>query len=157
MPILPEEEQLLQAVFDWARRLFRRKGLNAQDAEDCAAEVRLQLLQTCQQGRSLSFAYAAQVARGILADFVSAQQRHPPIIPLENADWQGGGGEPSMELNAAVRWALEQLPPGARALVWLHDVEGYTTEELTVQFGCSAECLRQQLHRARKRLRELLE
>jgi len=92
MPILPEEEQLLQAVFDWARRLFRRKGLNAQDAEDCAAEVRLQLLQTCQQGRSLSFAYAAQVARGILADFVSAQQRHPPIIPLENADWHGGGG-----------------------------------------------------------------
>jgi len=62
-----------------------------------------------------------------------------------------------MELNAAVRWALEQLPPGARALVWLHDVEGYTTEELTVQFGCSAECLRQRLHRARKRLRELLE
>jgi len=52
---------------------------------------------------------------------------------------------------------LEQLPPDARALVWLHDVEGYTAEELTARFGCSAACLRQRLHRARKRLRELLE
>jgi hypothetical protein len=33
-----------------------------------------------------------QIARGVLADFISAQQRHPPTIPLENADWHGGGG-----------------------------------------------------------------
>jgi len=56
-----------------------------------------------------------------------------------------------------VRWALEQLTPDARALVWLHDVEGYTAEELTERFGCSADCLRQRLQRARRRLRELLE
>ena len=156
MPITPADEQLLQAVFDWARRLFRRKGLNAQDAEDCAAEVRLLMLAHLKQGRTLSFAYAVQIARGVLADFISAQQRHPPTIPLENADWHGGG-EPSLEQQAVVRWALEQLPPDARALVWLHDVEGYTAEELTARFCCSAECLRQRLHRARKRLRELLE
>jgi DNA-directed RNA polymerase specialized sigma24 family protein len=41
--------------------------------------------------------------------------------------------------------------------VWLHDVEGYTAEEMTERFGCNAACLRQRLHRARKRLRELLE
>jgi DNA-directed RNA polymerase specialized sigma24 family protein len=63
MPILPEEEQLLQSAFDWALRFYQRKGLNAQDAEDCAAEVRLHLLQHLQQGRPLSFAYAVQVAR----------------------------------------------------------------------------------------------
>jgi RNA polymerase sigma-70 factor (ECF subfamily) len=119
--------------------------------------VRLHLLQHLQQGRTLSFAYAVQIARGVLADFVAAQQRHHPTIPLENADWHGGGGEPSLEQQAVVRWALEQLPPDARALVWLHDVEGYTAEELTERFGCNAACLRQRLHRARKRLRELLE
>jgi len=91
MPILPEEEQLLQSAFDWALRFYQRKGLNAQDAEDCAAEVRLHLLQHLQQGRTLSFAYAVRVAQGVLADFISAQQRHPPTIPLENADWHGGG------------------------------------------------------------------
>jgi DNA-directed RNA polymerase specialized sigma24 family protein len=54
-------------------RFYQRKGLNAQDAEDCAAEVRLHLLQHLQQGRTLSFAYAVRVAQGVLADFVQAQ------------------------------------------------------------------------------------
>ena len=118
--------------------------------------MRLHLLQHLRQGRTLSFAYAVRVAQGVLADFVQAQQRQPPAIPLKDAD-SHGGREPSLELRAAVRWALEQLPPDARALVWLHDVEGYTAEELTERFGCNAACLRQWLHRARKRLRELLE
>jgi DNA-directed RNA polymerase specialized sigma24 family protein len=75
MPITPADEQLLQAVFDWARRLFRRKGLTEHDAEDCAAEVRLPMLAHLKQGRTLSFAYAVRVAQGVLADFVQAQQR----------------------------------------------------------------------------------
>ena len=91
MPITPADEQRLQAVFEWAKRLFRRKGLTEHNAEDCAAEVRLQMLAHLQQGRTFSFAYAVQVARGVLADFISAQQRHHPTIPLENADWHGGG------------------------------------------------------------------
>ena len=62
------DEELLQSTFDWAMRFYQRKGLNAQDA---------------QQGRTPSFAYAVQVARGILADFVQAQQRQPPAIPLK--------------------------------------------------------------------------
>jgi len=86
------DEELLQSAFDWALRFYQRKGLNAQDAEDCAAEVRLHLLQHLQQGRTLSFAYAAQVARGILADFVQAQQQRPQAMPLEHADSHGGGG-----------------------------------------------------------------
>ena len=90
--------------------------------------MRLHLLQHLRQGRTLSFAYAVRVAQGVLADFVQAQQRQPPAIPLKDAD-SHGGREPSLELRAAVRWALEQLPPDARALVWLHDMEGYTAED----------------------------
>ena len=82
MPITPADEQLLQAVFEWARRPFRRKGLTEHDAEDCAAEVRLQVLSHLQQGRTLSFAYTMQVARGVLADFVQAQQQRPQALPL---------------------------------------------------------------------------
>ena len=89
------DEELLQSAFDWALRFYQRKGLNAQDA---------------QQGRTPSFAYAVQVARGILADFVQAQQRQPPAIPLKDAD-SHGGREPSLELRAAVRWALEPTTP----------------------------------------------
>jgi RNA polymerase sigma factor (sigma-70 family) len=156
MPIKPADEQLLQAVFEWAKQLFRRKGLIEHDAEDCAAEVRLLMLAHLTQGRALSFAYAVQVARGVLADFVALQHDIPQPFRWKTPTGTGGG-EPSLEQQAVVRWALEQLPPDARALVWLHDVEGYTAEELTARFGCSADCLRQRLHCARKRLRELLE
>jgi DNA-directed RNA polymerase specialized sigma24 family protein len=89
------DEELLQSAFDWALRFYQRKGLNAQDAEDCAAEVRLHLLQRLQQGRTLSFAYAVRVAQGVLADFVQAQQRQPPAIPLKDAD-SHGGREPTL-------------------------------------------------------------
>jgi len=67
------------------------------------------------------------------------------------------GEELSLEQQIDVWWALEQLKPDARALIILHDLHGYTIGELTERFGCSAACLRQRLHRARKRLRELLE
>jgi RNA polymerase sigma-70 factor (ECF subfamily) len=56
----------------------------------------------------------------------------------------------------AVRIALEQLPPAERTLLLLHDVYGYTAEELARQYGCRADCLRQRLRRARQRLRRLL-
>ena len=56
------DEELLQSAFDWALRFYQRKGLNVQDAEDCAAEVRLHLLQRMQQGRTVSFVYATQAA-----------------------------------------------------------------------------------------------
>jgi DNA-directed RNA polymerase specialized sigma24 family protein len=77
MPIKPADEQLLQAVFEWAKQLFRRKGLIEHDAEDCAAEVCLLMLAHLTQGRTLSFAYAVQVARGVLADFVALQHDSP--------------------------------------------------------------------------------
>ena len=112
MPITPADEQRLQAVFEWAKRLFRRKGLTEHNAEDCAAEVRLQMLAHLQQGRTFSFAYAVQVARGVLADFVAAQQRQPPTVPMEHADWHGGGSRlwSSGRLSAG-RWSNCPLTP----------------------------------------------
>lgn len=52
--------------------------------------------------------------------------------------------------------ALAQLPAQARAVVWLHDVEGYTHEEIAALFGKSVSFSKSQLMRAHLRLRELL-
>ena len=72
------DEELLQSAFGWALRFYQRKGLNAQDAEDCAAEVRLHLLQHLQQGRTLSFAYAVQVAARHPGRFRAGTTATPP-------------------------------------------------------------------------------
>jgi RNA polymerase sigma-70 factor (ECF subfamily) len=53
--------------------------------------------------------------------------------------------------------ALERLPATARAVVWLHDVEGYKHEEIAAFFGKSVSFSKSQLMRAHARLRELLD
>jgi RNA polymerase sigma-70 factor (ECF subfamily) len=52
--------------------------------------------------------------------------------------------------------ALERLSDTARAVVWLHDVEGYTHEEIAGQMGKTASFSKSQLARAHARLRTWL-
>jgi len=52
--------------------------------------------------------------------------------------------------------ALGQLPEGAREVFVLHDVYGYTHEEIGGQLGIAAGTSKAQLHRARQLLREAL-
>jgi RNA polymerase sigma-70 factor (ECF subfamily) len=49
--------------------------------------------------------------------------------------------------------ALERLGDTARAVVWLHDVEGFTHEEIGSQMGKTASFSKSQLARAHSRLR----
>jgi RNA polymerase sigma factor (sigma-70 family) len=52
--------------------------------------------------------------------------------------------------------ALRRLPPLTRAVVWLHDVEGYTHAEIAQLFGRTTSFSKSQLTRAHLRLREYL-
>jgi RNA polymerase sigma-70 factor, ECF subfamily len=53
--------------------------------------------------------------------------------------------------------AIATLPPGARAVFVLHDVEGYRHEEIAAMQGSAVGTSKAQLHRARRLLREALE
>jgi RNA polymerase sigma-70 factor (ECF subfamily) len=63
--------------------------------------------------------------------------------------------DPSAPMDLEV--ALGRLPPVTRAVLWLHDVEGYTHEEIGEMMGKTASFSKSQLSRAHKRLREWLE
>jgi RNA polymerase sigma-70 factor (ECF subfamily) len=52
--------------------------------------------------------------------------------------------------------ALKRLPPGARTVFVLHDVEGYRHEEIGQILGVSIGTSKSQLHRARMTLRSHL-
>ncbi len=52
--------------------------------------------------------------------------------------------------------ALDQLPPGYRRVLVLHDIEGWTHEEIAVSLNCSAGTSKSQLHKARARMRDLI-
>lgn len=57
-----------------------------------------------------------------------------------------------MDLDAAIA----KLPPGARRVFTLHDVEGYKHEEIAEQLGVTTGATKAQLHRARMLLRQAL-
>jgi len=55
-----------------------------------------------------------------------------------------------------LEFALRQLTPPARVVVWLHDVEGYTHGEIAKALGRTVSFSKSQLARAHERLREML-
>jgi len=52
--------------------------------------------------------------------------------------------------------AIEQLPPGARAIFVLHDMEGYKHREIASMLGITTGTSKRQLHRARMLMRRHL-
>jgi RNA polymerase sigma-70 factor (ECF subfamily) len=52
--------------------------------------------------------------------------------------------------------AVEQLPPGAREIFVLHDVEGYKHREIAVMLEIASGTSKRQLHRARMLMRQHL-
>ena len=60
------------------------------------------------------------------------------------------------ELGRTLSWALAQLTEKQRAVVLLHDYEGWRHAEIGQRLGMSAGACRFSLHSARKRLRTLL-
>ncbi len=84
----------------------------------------------------------------------------------EATDGQPGGAvsaamavEPESEralLAASIEEAARQLAPGARQVFFLHDVEGYTHEEIAESLGITAGGSKSQLFKARAKLRRLL-
>src|SRR5688500_2705786 len=64
-------------------------------------------------------------------------------------------GERSLLL-ASIQEAAEKLAPGARTVFVLHDVEGYTHEEIARELGITPGGSKSQLFKARAKLRRLL-
>ncbi len=52
--------------------------------------------------------------------------------------------------------AVQQLSPGARVVFVMHDVEGYTHEEIATELGITSGGSKSQLFKARAKLRRLL-
>ena len=71
---------------------------------------------------------------------------------LERAEVGPGESAARLDLEAA----LEELPPGARNVFVLHDIEGHTHQEIGDLLGVTAGTSKAQLHRARMIIRRHL-
>jgi len=73
----------------------------------------------------------------------------PDAIPVQP-------GEEDTLLGGLLERAMDRLPDGMRQVLILHDVEGYTHEEIAEFLGVTAGTSKSQLFKARGKMRELL-
>ena len=75
----------------------------------------------------------------------------------EQGEQGGAGGDATPGLSLDLERAVAALPPGAREVFVLHDIEGYRHEEIARLTGVAAGTSKAQLFRARRLLRGMLE
>lgn len=77
-------------------------------------------------------------------------------IPLVEEPGTAASNEPDPHLSLDLEAALASLPAGYRSVLLLHDLEGYTHEEIAQRLGVEPGTSKSQLSRARRAMRSLL-
>ena len=143
---------------------------NPSDAEDLMQEAFLQLFRKIGTFRGES-AFSTWLHRmTVNVVLMRLRKKSLPVASLEETtdpDDETGGprkdiGAPDLRLSGAVdrvnlERSVEKLPPGYRTVFVLHDVQGYEHNEIADIMGCSVGNSKSQLHKARTRLRDLLQ
>lgn len=179
---LSEEEAITQArrgdgtAFEYLYKAYSRRvyGLclrmskNPAEAEDLTQQAFLQVFRKIGTFRGEA-GFSTWLYRVTVNVVLMSRRRKKPTEVAESwnsADTDGGdlrepgAGDPAMlgaidRLN--LKRAIGKLPAGYRRFFLLHDVVGYQHNEIAGLLGCSIGCSKSQLHRARKRLRRLLQ
>ena len=161
------DEAALEALF---RRfetpvytLARRLTGSVPEAEDVLQETFLEVVRSIRRFRgdgSLAGWIRKVAASKAFMRLRRRSSRGEEELPDDLADpaWASpGGGAPAATADRVdLEAALAQLPATTRAVIWLHDVEGYSHDEIAVMAGRTASFSKSQLARAHARLRELL-
>jgi RNA polymerase sigma-70 factor (ECF subfamily) len=93
-----------------------------------------------------------------LSERRSRRRRDARIVATEDpVSLEPAPRTPAPEQGFDLEKALATLPPGARAVFVLHDVEGRTHQEIGALLNVTPGTSKAQLHRARRLLREVLE
>ncbi len=160
-------EQLLQPHLQQLYRLAYRFTGQRADAEDLVQDVVVKLyprMQEMQKVEKLS-PWLARVLYRHFVDRLRSKQRSPlHLVTDEEAELDEhsdktpdpAGTTENTLLQSRLQSALDLLNEDQRALMILHDVEGYTLNEIHTMYDVSIGTLKSRLNRARGRLRELL-
>ena len=166
------------AAFEYVYRLHSRRVYalclrmvgNSTEAEDLTQEAFLQLFRKIHTFRGES-AFSTWLHR-LSVNIVLMRLRKKSLVQtsieeITEPDEEMGGlgmefGAPDLLLTGSIdrinlQRAIDQLPLGYKAAFVLHDIEGYEHHEVAEIMGCSAGNSKSQLHKARMRLRELLQ
>jgi len=142
---------------------------NTAEAEDLTQEAFLQLFRKIStfRGESAFSTWLHRLAVNVvLMKLRKKSGKETSLEQVTEPDEESGSprrdfGELDLKLSGSLdrvnlERAVDQLPPGYKAVFVLHDVQGYEHNEIADIMGCSIGNSKSQLHKARMRLRELL-
>lgn len=139
--------------------VVRRLAGDADLAQDVAQEVWIQIFRALPSWRG-DAKFSTWVHRVAINRTLNAlrRTRRQALIETEIEDDSAvveQDSERSM-LAQTIEEATRKLSPGARTVFLLHDVEGYTHEEIAIELGITSGGSKSQLFKARAKLRRLL-
>lgn len=140
--------------------VVRRLAGNDLDlASDIAQEVWIQIFRALPQYRGDS-QFGTWAHRIAVNRTLNALRRTRRLAKIETeVEEDSALVEPDTDrtlVMQTIESAAQKLSPGARAVFLLHDVEGYTHEEIAERLGITSGGSKSQLFKARARLRTLL-
>jgi RNA polymerase sigma-70 factor (ECF subfamily) len=156
-----------------SRRVYAlclRMANNPTEAEDLTQDAFLQLFRKIRSFRGES-SFSTWLYR-LTANVVLMRFRKKKLLQIsldETSERDEENGRPPLEFGGPdlrligsldrvnLERAIDQLPPGYKEMFILHDIEGYEHNEIAQIVGCSTGNSKSQLHKARMRLRKLLE
>jgi RNA polymerase sigma-70 factor, ECF subfamily len=167
------EEQAFESLFHQHKQrvysLCLRMIGNTADAEELTQEAFLQVFRKIHTFRGES-AFSTWLHR-LSVNIVLMRLRKKTVketpledgVPMDDIDESRKeyGTRDLLLAGSIDRWnlkrAIAQLPPGYKQAFVLHDIEGYEHNEIASLLGCSIGNSKSQLHKARVRLRKLLQ
>jgi RNA polymerase sigma-70 factor (ECF subfamily) len=139
--------------------LVRRLVGDPDQAADVAQEVWIQIFRALPgyRGDSQFSTWAHRIAVNRTLNALRALKRVSKLeVEIEeDSSMVENDGDRSL-LAQTIDEAVQQLSPGARHVFVLHDVEGYTHEEIAIELGITSGGSKSQLFKARAKLRRLL-
>ena len=137
----------------------RLVGFDPDLAEDIAQEVWIQIFRALPsyRGDSQFSTWAHRIAVNRTLNALRRTKRLAAIeVGVEEDTASVEMDTQSSFIAASIETAAAKLSPGARTVFVLHDVEGYTHEEIAQELGITAGGSKSQLFKARAKLRKLL-
>jgi RNA polymerase sigma-70 factor, ECF subfamily len=139
--------------------VVRRLASDPDLAEDIAQEVWIQIFRALPSWRG-DAKFSTWVHRVAINRTLNALRRTKRLAAMETViDEDSAFVEQDSErsmLARTIEEAARQLSPGARTVFLLHDVEGFTHEEIATELGITPGGSKSQLFKARAKLRKLL-
>ncbi len=142
------------AVFTVARRICG----NDADAQDVLQDTFLEVCRSIGQyrGDGSLWGWIRQVTVSkALIHLRREKVRAASSLDLDGPTPVAATTQPQPLAPVELEAALDRLSPVARSVLWLHEVEGYTHQEIGEMMGKTASFSKSQLSRAHQRLREL--